>query len=136
MKTYIAVVDKEKDSAYGLWFPDVPGCFSAADDGADIIRNGIEALNLHLEGQDAPEARDVDRLIGDEDVADALRAGAYLLAIPLVTTAHKQVRANISMDLGTLEAIDTAANLRGMTRSAFLAEAAMNEITGGHSING
>ena len=132
MKTYIAVVDKEKDSAYGLWFPDVAGCFSAADDEADIIKNGIEALALHLEGRAAPEARGVDSLRRDADVAAALREGAYLLAIPLVTTAHKQVRANISMDRGTLAAIDYAAEERGMTRSGFIAEAAMNEISGGH----
>ena len=42
---------------------------------------------------------------------------------------RRLVRANISLDKGTLNAIDAAARERGMTRSAFIAEAAMNEIT-------
>tara|TARA_Y100000385_G_scaffold204476_1_gene211811 strand:+ start:238 stop:558 length:321 start_codon:yes stop_codon:yes gene_type:complete len=53
MNTYFSVVNKEHDSAYGLWFPDVEGCFSAADREEDIISNAIEALLLHLEGRRA-----------------------------------------------------------------------------------
>ncbi len=37
-KTYFAVADKDRSSAYGLWFPDVPGCFSASDRGEDIVK--------------------------------------------------------------------------------------------------
>lgn len=130
MKTYFAVVDKDQDSAFGLWFPDVPGCFSAADDEADILRNAIEALELHLEGEPAPDARQVDVVARDPSVADALANGAYLLAVPLVQTFHRAVRVNLSLDRGILEAIDSAAKLRGLTRSGFLAEAARNEIEG------
>ena len=130
MRTYIAVVDKDRDSAFGLWFPDVPGCFSAADDQKDIVRNAIEALTLHLQGQELPAARGVDDLAQDAGVAQALHDGAYLLGIPLVVSAHRSVRANISIDKGTLEAIDAAADQRGLTRSAFIAEAALNEIRG------
>lgn len=130
MKTYIAVVDKDTNSAFGLWFPDVPGCFSAADDQADIIKNAIEALNLHLEGTHAPPARNVNEVAQDDEVAAALRAGAYLLGIPLVSKVNKLTRANISVDKGVMDAIDAAADIRGMTRSAFIIEAAMNEIEG------
>ncbi len=130
MKTYIAVIDKDEDSAFGAWFPDVPGCFSAADEPGDIVRNAIEALSLHLDGVDQPEARDVAAIAADPDVRAAIVRGAYLLGIPFVTTAHKIVRANISIDKGTLAAIDSAAKQRGLTRSAFIAEAAQNEVMG------
>lgn len=130
MQTYIAVVEKDEGSAFGLWFPDVPGCFSAADDQKDIIRNAIEALTLHLDGREPPPAREIADVAGDEEVARALREGAWLLAIPFVTVAHRNVRANISLDKGTLDAIDAAAAVRGLTRSAFIAEAALNEIKG------
>lgn len=130
MKTYLAVVDKEADSAYGLWFPDVPGCFSAADDEDDILKNAIEALLLHLEDQPRPDARPVHEVARDPEVAKALAAGAYLLAVPLVTAKNRVVRVNVSLDKGTVEAIDAAAEQRGMTRSAFIAEAARNEIVG------
>lgn len=130
MKTYIAVIDKDADSAFGAWFPDVPGCFSAADNENDILRNAVEALNLHLEGKEDPETRGVDTLAHDPDVAEALRAGAYLLAVPLITKQNRLVRVNLSLDKGTLDAIDGAAELRGFTRSGFIAEASINEIMG------
>ncbi len=128
MKRYIALVEKDPDSTFGIRFPDVPGCFSAADDEADILPNAIEALTLHLEGLDLPDARGAETLTQDDDVSEALRDGAYMVSVPLVTTRNRQVRVNISIDKGTLEAIDSAAAMRGMTRSGFLAEAALNEI--------
>ena len=130
MQTYIAVIDKDADSAFGAWFPDVPGCFSAADDENDILRNAIDALNLHLGDRTPPRARGVDVLAQDRDVAEALREGAYFMAIPLVTKMNRAVRVNLSLDQGTLNAIDAAADQRGLTRSGFVAEAAQNEILG------
>lgn len=44
-----AIVRKDGDSAYGIEFPDLPGCFSAADDETDIVPNAIEALALHFD---------------------------------------------------------------------------------------
>jgi len=133
MNSYIAVIDKDEDSAFGAWFPDVPGCFTAADQEDALLANAIQALALHLEGQDQPAARDISEVRLDPDVTEALAAGAYLLAVPLVTMAHRLVRANISLDKGVLDAIDAAAAQRGLTRSAFIAEAARNEISGRHS---
>jgi len=132
MKHYAAVVNKDEDSAFGVWFPDVPGCFSAADDEADLVKNAIEALNLHLEGIDHPEPRSVVALAQDPEVAQALADGAFLLSVPLVTLQRRAVRVNLSLDKGILDAIDSAADLRGLTRSAFIAEASLNEIEGRH----
>ena len=42
MKPYIAIVHKDQDSAYGLSFPDAPGCFSAADDMDDVFANAAQ----------------------------------------------------------------------------------------------
>mgnify|MGYP001066445913 CR=1 FL=1 len=130
MQYYFAVVDKEPGSAFGVWFPDVPGCFSAADTEADIVKNAIEALNLHLEGSERPTASSVGEVSRRDDVSEALGAGAYLLAIPLVTSKKRSVRVNLSLDKGILDAIDAAADMRGLTRSAFIAEASQNEIEG------
>ena len=52
--------------------------------------------------------------------------------MPLIESTSRVVRANISLDKGTLDAIDAAASARGLTRSAFLAEAARREIEGRH----
>lgn len=38
MKTYFALVHKDEVGAYGISFPDLPGCFSAADDLDDLVK--------------------------------------------------------------------------------------------------
>ncbi len=130
MKTYIAVVHKDADSAFGVSFPDLPGCFSAADRLEDVMPNACEALALWFE-----DAGDVDpRGMGAirAEVADDLAEGAFLIAVPRVTRTGKVARVNLSLDFGTLAAIDAAAAARKLTRSAFIAEAARNEIQGAH----
>jgi len=42
--------------------------------------------------------------------------------IPLVTDAGRTVRANVTFDAGLLDAIDTEAKRRGLTRSAFFSQ--------------
>lgn len=51
---YPVYVHKDEGSAYGLTFPDFPGCFSAADELADLPRIAQEAAEVHFEGEDMP----------------------------------------------------------------------------------
>ena len=46
----IAISKGDSVSAYGIFIPDIEGCFSAADNYQDAIDNAIEAIELHLEG--------------------------------------------------------------------------------------
>jgi len=49
MPHYVAIVeDAGPDKAVGLWFPDLPGCFSAGDDVDEALRNAEEALALYM----------------------------------------------------------------------------------------
>ncbi len=130
MKTYLALVHKEEGTAYGLSFPDLPGCFAAADSEGDILRKAVEALELWFEDEAAVTPRGPEAIA--TEVAEDLAAGAFLIAVPLVQPSTRQKRVNISLDAGTLEAIDTAADGLGLTRSGFLTMAALNEIRGGH----
>lgn len=128
MTRYFALVEQDGDSAFGITFPDVPGCFSAADDEDDIMKNAIEALSIHLEGKDLPKARGASELNEVPEIRAAILAGAYLIRVSLIISEARQVSANISLDKGMLKAIDAAARERGLTRSAFLVEAARHEI--------
>ena len=128
MRYFIAVVHKDKRSAYGVHFPDVPGCHSAADDMDALIPNAIEALGLFAEDAELPVPRGIDLIKSDPEVAEELSEGAFLIAVPFIENDQKVVRTNISIELGILKAIDAAAKSRKMTRSAFLAQAARHEI--------
>ncbi len=128
MTTYFAVIDKDADSAYGVWFPDLPGCFSASDEMEGIHSNALEALSLYAEDSSMPKPKSLEdvREIAKEDIA----AGAFIMGIPYVSLTGRTVRANITMDAGLLQGIDEVAKSRGLTRSAFLAQAAREQIYG------
>jgi predicted RNase H-like HicB family nuclease len=128
MTHYIALVHKDEKSAFGVQFPDVPGCFSAADDMNDLISNATEALSLWSEDEVPPQPRSYEDLLKDRDITTELAAGAFLISVPLVSNDTRVVSANISLERGMLKAIDEAAKRRKLTRSAFLAQAAKNEI--------
>lgn len=128
MTWYIALVHKDPESAYGVSFPDLAGVFSAADDEEDIVPNAIEALTLWAEDEVLPPPSSHTDILAREDVRAELKEGAFLVRIPVVRDDTRTVRANITMEAGTLAAIDAAAKRRGLTRSAFLASAALKEI--------
>lgn len=130
MKTYFAIVHKDADTAFGITFPDLPGCFSAADDQDDIVAKASEALDLWFEDEEAIDPTPALQLAMNH--TNELAGGAFLIAVPYFETDSKPVRVNISLDRGTLAAIDSAADARKLTRSAFLIEAARKEILGAH----
>jgi predicted RNase H-like HicB family nuclease len=131
---YVAVVEKETDSAFGVWFPDVDGCFSAGETLEETVANAAAALRQHTEalesaGRQMPAPRNVDDVLGDKDVKASLKRGAVLFAVPLLADAGRTVRINISLNKSLVDQIDIAASARGLTRSAFIAQAAREKIT-------
>ena len=77
-----------------------------------------------------PSARDVETVLRDKDVKAAVKTGALLFAVPLLADAGRTVRINVSLDKALVDQIDEAAEARGLTRSAFIAQAAREKIMG------
>ena len=123
---YVAVIDKDPESAYGVQFPEVPGCYSAADSFDDIVPNAIEALSLFFEDGEPVPPRGIEAV--REQVAGTISEGAVLMMIPYVRDRKRVVRVNLSLEKGFLDTLDEAARMRGMTRSAFVQKAATREI--------
>ena len=120
---YPLYVHHDKDSSYGGTFPDIPGCFTAADDLADLPRMAQEAVEVHFEGEDAdiPAASAIDRWAGHPDYQD----GFWLLVdIDLEQVNAKPLRLNVSLPSNLVQHIDRYARENHMTRSGFLAHAA------------
>ena len=131
MTTFIAVAGKDPGSAYGIWFPDVPRCYSAAEDEEDILEMACEALMVHLDGEELPSARAVDEILQLEKVREDLAQGCFLIAVPLLLADSRTKRVSITGEANMIHAIDDAARKRGLTRSAFLMQAARHEILRG-----
>jgi predicted RNase H-like HicB family nuclease len=132
MSRYVAIVDGTP-GAYGVVVLDLPGCTSGGATIDDALRNAVEAVTLWVEdaradGEKTPKARSAEKLRTDPEVAAALAEGGVLAYVPLVLDAARPVKANLSLDAGLLNAIDEAAERRGLTRSAFLASAAREKI--------
>lgn len=132
-KYYLGVVEKDADSAYGMWFPDMPGCFPAADAFDDLPRAAAEVLRQHVEalesnGRVVLAPRSMADVMSDRDVRRAIKSGATTMLIPLLADPGRTVRVNVTVERGLLDQIDEAADARGLTRSAFLAQAAREKI--------
>jgi predicted RNase H-like HicB family nuclease len=127
---YPVYVHKDSESAYGVTFPDFPGCFSASDDLEELPRLAQEAVEVHFEGEDVeiPSPTALEKLAADP----AYEGGIWLLIeIDLAKVNTKSLRLNISLPANLVGEIDRYAAEHHMTRSGFLAKAAQQAMSGG-----
>lgn len=128
MRNYIGLIHKDPGSDYGVSFPDFPGVISAGTDLDDARQMASEALALHLEGlvedgADIPEPSSLENIMAD---ADNRKGVAILVGVRMET--KKAVRVNVTLPEDVLRQIDRFAVSKGLTRSGFIALAAMHEI--------
>jgi predicted RNase H-like HicB family nuclease len=124
MTRYAVLIDG-KAGAYGVTFPDLPGCVAMGRTMDVALANAAEALRDWIEvTEDAtarvPPPRPVEALRKDREVALALRRGAALANVPLIRESGRPVKANLSLDSGILKAIDAEAKRRKLTRSSLV----------------
>ena len=127
---YIGIVDG-KDGAWGVRIPDFPGCHGAGatieqavDDATRALRTFAADMIGDGEAIPLPRALDVIR----SALKRAREPDGIAVYIPLLLDKSRSVRANISLDAGLLEQIDAEAQRRGITRSSFIASAAIDKI--------
>src|SRR5262249_6262183 len=94
MPHYVAIVeDAGPDKTIGIWFPDLPGCFSAGDDVDEALRNAEESLALYAEaeaseGRMIPSPRTLSALRNDPAVAADLHDHMVALVALKMPAAH------------------------------------------------
>lgn len=122
---YIAYLHKEKDSDFGVSFPDFPGCITAGRTLEDAWRMAVEALDLHIQGMiedgmTVPEPSKLDVLESDAD----LRNGVAVI-VP-ARLPSRRVRVNITATESQIAEIDRLAAEAGMTRSGYIVRQALD----------
>jgi predicted RNase H-like HicB family nuclease len=117
----------DENHAFGIQFPDFPGCFSAADNEQDITTSAQEAVEAHFsDGEPVPQPSAVGVLMKEPEY----QGGFWMLIdIDLSRVNMKAVRLNISLPERLVQQIDAFARARRLSRSAFLALAAEHEMT-------
>jgi predicted RNase H-like HicB family nuclease len=121
---YIAYLHKERNSDFGVSFPDFPGCVTAAKTLDEASRKAPEVLAFHIagmleDGEKIPKPSKIDDLVNDPDRKNAV---AFLVTADL--TKSKTVRINITARENQIELIDRLASQAGLTRSAFMVQSA------------
>jgi predicted RNase H-like HicB family nuclease len=89
LSRFFAVLEKEPDGLWGVYFPDLPGCVAAAETADIAVDNAASALrevaeDLAGEGRSLPQPRTLEELHRDDEVRQALAGGAALVAVPLL----------------------------------------------------
>lgn len=123
---YIAYLHKDRNSDFGVSFPDFPGCITAGATLEEAHRMASEALALHIEGmledgRKVPSPSPLDTLTKDPAMKNAV---AFLVHVEPQT--DRPVRINITAREKQLEEIDRLARKVGLTRSAYMVQSALN----------
>ena len=84
MTHYVAIIEEEADRAIGVWFPDLPGCFSAGDTVDEAMTNARQAVSLWAEvladrSRSMPAPRSLTELRRDPEIASDL--AQYMVAL-------------------------------------------------------
>jgi predicted RNase H-like HicB family nuclease len=128
---YVGILDGAGD-VWGVRIPDFPGCYGGGPTPEDALKDAVNALrevtaHYVATGRAVPAPRTMEDVRRDAS-AEYDPNSESMVMVPLLLDKARPVRANISIDAGTLEAIDEEAEKRGLTRSSFLASAAMEKI--------
>jgi len=121
---YIAYLHKDKNSDYGVSFPDFPGCITAGRTLDEAARMAQEALALHIQGM----IEDGDPVPGPSKLEDIAKDAAKHAAIAFmvkVAAPDATVRVNITARESQIAKIDHLAEAAGLTRSGYMVRAAM-----------
>ena len=125
---YIAYLHKDRNSDFGVSFPDFPGCVTAGKTLDEARRMAAEALALHVEGmiedgEEIPTPSTLDALANDPAMTGAV---AFLVAVR--PPEDKTVRVNIAARQSQVEQIDARARRFGLSRSAYLIQAGLGQL--------
>ncbi len=129
---FAVVVHKDLDSSYGVAVPDLPGCISAGDTLDEVFENVVEAILGHVEvllmdGEPIPQRRPLEEHQSNEDYEGGLCWGYVDVDLSHARVSKKRV--NVSLPANVLASTDEAAKVAGVTRSDFLATAALEAIS-------
>ncbi|WP_459614509.1 type II toxin-antitoxin system HicB family antitoxin [Bordetella sp. 2513F-2] len=128
MKYPIAIEPGSDTQAWGVVVPDLPGCFSAADDGIDqAIENAKEAIEAWIEaaidnGDPIPPPSNITELQRNPDYAGWIWAIAEIDPAVMDETVE---RINITLPRRILARLDAKARAAGESRSGFIAHLAL-----------
>ena len=122
---YPVIVHKDPGTDYGLIVTDFPGVFSGGATLEEALTNVQDAIETFYDGEEVdtlPDPSPLESVLASEDAA----GGAVVLVdVNFDFLDKKAVPVNITLPRYVRNRIDKAAKAHGLTRSAYLAKAAL-----------
>ena len=130
MKYPVAIEKGNDKTAWGVVVPDLPGCFSASDDGMDeALENAKEAIELWIEtalegGQVIPKPSPIEKHQKNSEFKNWIWA---VVEIDPALLSDDIERVNITLPKRVLARLDAKAKLAGESRSGYIAHLAISD---------
>jgi predicted RNase H-like HicB family nuclease len=129
MRYPIAIEPGDERTAFGVVFPDLPGCFSAGDTLDEALANAEEAAALWIDttldsGAPIPPPSGLEVLRGNPEFEDWIFAVVTIDPDLLDDTVE---RVNITLPRRVLKRLDAKASAAGATRSGYIARLTLED---------
>jgi len=112
---YPAVLERDVDGLFAVWFPDFPGCVAAAEDQHAVVAKAHDVLARAIEDVETPPAPTPFDAIETPPDAEVVALFAVGVTPPSVSE-----RVNVYLPKALIERLDAQAEARGMSRSSFV----------------
>lgn len=128
MRYPIVIESGTDDTAFGVVFPDLPGCFSAGDTLDEAVSNAAEAAAVWIEdmidhGQAVPKPSSLDAIRNNAEWSGW--TVGFVTIDPAIFDETAE-RVNITLPKRVLARLDALAKEAGETRSGFIAKMAIH----------
>ena len=124
MRKYLAIVHHDEGSAYGVWFPDLPGCYGAGETEDEALACAKKSLLLFAQdaeddGEELPAPRTLSDLRKDEVVCASLNeSNGFFVSVPLMLNSGRTKRVSLDLDVALIEWIDQLREENNLTRKS------------------
>lgn len=124
---FIAILEYSENGTVGVYFPDLPGCVSAADTTEKAIENAKEALSLHLfgmeeDGEEIPKPSELTKIRFDKGEIPTM---IEVFMKPFREKMHSRY---VKKTLSIPNWLNTAAEAQHINFSAVLQSALMEQL--------
>lgn len=127
MAQYQAILEGDEQAGFSVRFPHFPGCVTAGDTISQALFMAQEALSLHIEGM-LEDGEDVQSPPYHHDLS--VKPGE-IAALVDVDIKPRKDRFNVTLDGSLVRYIDGLVQSgKYDSRSAFLSDAARNQLSG------
>ena len=119
VKEYIAAIQKDHSSEYGVTFPDFPLCITAGKTLEEAKNMAKEALQFHIDGI-VEDKEEIPKPLTLDEIKKKYKSDVFLIISVKIPTNSKRI--NITIEENILRKLDKYLEKNGGNRSLFFSQ--------------